>query len=338
MTPIEQFQRALVMADDEHQFQHVPVDWWDAPAQVWRPSVLEAVSGDAHTRVHAEIVAPVETPDAVDFVAKRVLIQELRPSLLLDEGLAEFFTTRYTLELLESLMPCIERASSSERRALNAILCELLETYETSFKVWTRAFSTGSAAGTEPCADVWTERAVASEQLPHAHIDLDTVDLFDAVGGSADGSLDCAPVALWDEAAGRWRPTMLLNATGDMEQFLPRSRIQVLVPGDPVAVRTVSGSLACPLDLADSCFSLVALPILARDCLRMHGALRSAGFGNDEVAAHPFMIAFVKMLAGAADEWGALFEEGLEGAAPEPRVDPLAPELWGMAQFGPRQD
>ncbi len=331
----ERFQQAVATASDDRMFAHVPVDWWDAPAQVWRPSVLESRSEGETT--HASIMAPgldEQSVTEVNYVAKRVAISELRPSRLVDEAIAQFFTTRYTLELVDTLMPCLDMASTEERNQLDIVLNDLLEVYTTSYETWLQAYARGSREGLAVDA-AWDDHAVDAALLPRRRRLLaGSSDIFTAIEAEARrGAIDCSPVALWDEEARIWRPTMMLGATGDAEQFSPGARVDVLVPGEPVDVIAVSGAMLQPLEIADTCFSLIAIPVLARDYLRMHDALKAAGFDATDAAAHPFVISFARMLAGAADEWSGLFEDGLPGAAPEPRVTPLHPTQWGLT-FG----
>ena len=68
-----------------------------------------------------------------------------------------------------------------------------------------------------------------------------------------------------------------------------------------------------------------------RDYLRIHEALSSTGLDAMAMAAHPTIIAFSRMLDGAAEEWRGVYDEGLQGPAPEPRVVPLPPSAWGFS-------
>ena len=329
------FHEALATAVDARQFSHVPVDWWDAAAGLWRPTVVEQTCDvEAGPRSHAQVLVPVlegEERKLVIVMPRRVRISDLRPSQLLDESIAQFFTTRYTLEMLDSLMPCVNRVALEEQMQLRAVIDELLAANHAAYAAWMRAYTEGAPHQLFGVASVWDERAIDESRLPH----IGAHDVFAAIDRGRDaGEIHCSPVALWDETARCWRPTMMLDAQRQDPRLEPHREDQVLVPGEPVDVAVVPGALIQPIDIADTCFSLLAIPVLARDYLRMHEALRSAGLSARAVAAHPSMIAFARMLHGAAEEWRAVYEEGLLGPAPEPRVRPLHPSLWGFTSDG----
>jgi hypothetical protein len=309
------------------------VDWWDADAQRWRPTIIERTSEDeAGWRSHVQIIVPVTggvEHDLVIVMSRQVRIADVRPSQLLDEYIVQFFSTQYTLEMIESLMPCIRRVTLEEQAQLRGVVEELVATNRETYAGWLRAFTTGAEPDSATSTDVWEERAIDPARLPDAGAD----DVFAAVRRSrAAGEIQCSPVALWDETARRWRPTMMLDAVAGDGHFRPGREDQVLVPGEPVDVALVSSSLLQPIDIADTCFSLLAIPVLARDFLRMHEALASAGLAAAAIAAHPSMIALARMLHGAAEEWRGVYEDGLIGPAPEPRVAQLHPSLWGFTR------
>jgi hypothetical protein len=329
------FHEALATAIDVQQFAHVPVDWWDASAARWRPTVVERTcDSDTGRRTHVNVMVPVpegEERNLVIVMPRRVSITNVRPSQLLDEGIAQFFTTRYTLEMLESLMPCVNRVALEEQMQLRGVIDELHQANLTAYATWMRAFAEGAADDVVGSTAPWLERALDESRLPRvgAH------DVFSAIDRGRDaGEIHCSPVALWDETARCWRPTMMLDAATHDPRLEPYREDQVLVPGEPVDVAVVPATLIQPIDIADTCFSLLAIPVLARDYLRMHEALRSAGLSSRAVAAHPSMIAFARMLHGAADEWRGVYEEGLLGPEPQPRVQPLHPSLWGFTSDG----
>lgn len=323
MRSAHRFQHALATAADADLFRHLPVDWWDISASCWRPTVLLEAAADAGmSRTHVVVAAPLQRSEGETAAvgSRTVRIDELRLSTRVDDDIAQFFTTLYTLELIDLLTPCIEQASLAERTQLHAIVDQLHGIHGGAVESWSQAFDRG----------VVDERDSATET--HATTARTPADVFEALQPERMGDeISCSPVVLWDEEAELWRPTVLLGATGDDEQFRPWQDVRVLVPGDPVDVATVPGSLLRPIDLADACFSLIAIPVLARDFMRLHDALAAAGLDREEIAAHPSFISFSRMLDGAADEWRAVFDEGLPGSAPEPRVIPLHPSLWGLA-------
>ena len=127
-----------------------------------------------------------------------------------------------------------------------------------------------------------------------------------------------------------WRPTILIGATGAPSQFMPTSKVRIIIPDLPIAIREVCGADLKPLDIATAGFSLCALPVLLRDILQMHHGLTACGAGDFDVQFDPMLCAIGEMVTGAAREWGGQFALGLPGSAPEPRVVPLHPELWGL--------
>jgi len=145
------------------------------------------------------------------------------------------------------------------------------------------------------------------------------------------GEICCSPVAHWDDADGRWRPTVIVGATSDAGQFSPTADVRILVPGDVVRCETVSGSTLQPLDLEDTPFSLFAVPVVARDVLRLHESLRTAGLDPAQIAGHPVLVGLVELLQGAAGEWMDAWDRGLDGPAPRPVVVALSPGLWGFS-------
>lgn len=315
----------------------MPVDWWDEASQVWRCTVIDA--GDElppATRTHVCVVAPFpdrQASAAITYVPQRVAITDLRPSRLVTDRIAQFFTTRYTLEMLDALMPCIERASQHEQAMLRRVLNELIDLYSETYDIWAAAYYAG-ADRDDPGSD-WRPTSLDRECLPRRRTVFFVEprhDVFAAIEAERrDGEISCCPVAMWDENADLWRPTMLLGATGSEDQFSPSANVSVLIPGHPVATARVAGSLLEPLDIADTCFSLFAIPVLARDLLRMQEGLEAAGFTTDEVLEHPFMVSATRMLSGAAGEWRLAFDLGLDGPPPEPRVALLEAGLWGCS-------
>src|ERR1700688_3487875 len=105
MSSVDHFRFALARNDAGNEFRNVLVDWWDSIAGVWRPSVLENAAAQAgYARSHVDIAVPSRHPHATPELAcevKRVRIADLRPSRLVNDSIARFFTARYALEVLE---------------------------------------------------------------------------------------------------------------------------------------------------------------------------------------------------------------------------------------------
>ena len=332
------FHHAVAAAIDDHQFAHIPVDWHDATVDAWRPTVLVRGLGAAGFREEAEILVPVSEGFERELVAvttRRVAIIDLRPSELITEGSARFFSTRYTLEMLDALMPTIDAAGPEERRQLRNIADELVRANHQSYKDWADLYW---YPGNRSDLASWQQFALDTSELPRyaaARAEKGT-GLFNAIDRHRlAGEITCSPVAVWDETSRRWRATILLDATGDERQFRAGHDAIILIPGDPVDTAVVPGSLLQPIDISDACFSLLAIPLLGRDFLRMQDALLAAGMPETQVAAHPCIIAFARMLRGAAGEWQGIYEEGMAGPEPQPRVTPLPPSMWGFTSGDP---
>ena len=328
------FQQALATSADDFQFAYLPVDWWDAPSYVWRTVILESLVKTSSDSKLASVITPNggDISAGSSLVTRTVAIKDLRLSRNLDEGMQQFLTVRYTLDLVKSLKPCIDSASEEEQCQIAEVVADLNVDFERGYLRWSEAYLRGCPDSISRALES-TESALlrgATNQLRGGH--GERVDLLSAVAAEqASGAIVCAPVALWDESAARWRATLMLNATGDSTQFLPQARAKVLVPGRPVDVLEVSGAVVQPLDIPDSCFSLIALPVIARDLIRIHDALLSARLSAAEVQQHPSVVGLVKLLDSAADEWVGLFEDGMDGPAPQPRVVPIDPALWGLS-------
>jgi hypothetical protein len=326
-------QRALASAPDGDVFQHLPVEWWDQTASVWRPSILIGAGDHAAPRTHFEIAIPDLSHESVaEEPARRVAIDELRLAQEIPAALLKFYSARYTLSMLDSLMPCIARASDEEQHALRGVLTDILQVYSDNHDVWAKAFLVGRR-DSGPVAEAPNVFAGGRMELRGRRAGLSlggrARNIFTVLENDSEGTdLSCAPVALYDEELRVWRPTMVIGAVDDEAQYYPSSDVRVLVPADPVDVITVPGSLLDPLDIGDTCFALFAIPVVARDLLRMHRALRQSGLDERARNAHPMLRAVAAMLRGATEEWRAAFSAGMRGAPPQPRVVPLSPGAW----------
>jgi len=336
MSSVDHFRYALARNDAGNEFRNVLIDWWDADASVWRPSVLEnAAAQPGYARSHVDIAIPSRRPATRPELAceiKRVRIADLRPSRLVNDSIARFFTARYALEVLDDLQPCIDSSSEADKTQLEAVTRDLHRTFRESFTAWSQAFETGSD-GSFPSGILFhisdDTSVVNSLHQPEleAGVAMETFRRELTVG-----ELSCSPVAWWDESEQTWRPTILIGATGSQSQFMPSARVQILALGEPFTIRTVCGADLRPVDIATAGFSLCALPVLVRDVLRMDETLTACGVDATELCFQPMLAAVAEMLSGAAREWRNQYENGLPGSAPEPRVMPLAPSLWGLAE------
>ena len=335
MNQVERFRSALSAQGSAKDYHNVLVDWWDGTAGVWRPSMVDGRGEgfDSSFRSHVDILFP-ESFDLYGRGAcetRSVRISDLRPSRLISDSIARFFTTRYALEILEDLEPCIDGGRDADRAQLETVARDLRRVYQETFSQWKDLFETGSA------------EAGAEGTLCHVSDDLDVLKALsrtDTPAGAAlqtfrneliAGEMSCSPVAWWDENGRTWRPTILVGATGAPSQFMPNSRVRIVLPDQPLAIRQVCGADLKPLDIAAAGFSLCAMPVLLRDILQLHRGLIACGFGDFDVQFDPMLCAIGEMLTGATREWGAQFALGLPGAAPEPRVVPLHPEMWGLS-------
>ena len=228
------------------------------------------------------------------------------------------------------MAPCIENSNAADKAQLAAVERDLHRTYRESFADWQKAFEEGSS-GETPAGTLF--------HISDDHSVIDSLRLSNSPSGQAmemfrgelfSGELSCSPVAWWDEMERTWRPTMLIAATGTSLQFMPSARVKIIVPGTPFELRVVCGADLRPLDIATAGFSMCALPVLVRYVLRMHETLVSCGVESDELQTQPMLAAVSEMVLGAAREWRGQFQQGMPGPAPEPRITPLAPTMWGL--------
>lgn len=334
MSPTERFRSALARDGGVKDFHNIPVDWWDSRAGVWRPSILDARSDGFQSafRSHVDILfpEPVLLASSAGCELRSVRIADLRPSRLLSDRILRFFSTRYALEVLEDLEPCIVSGHEADRTQLQSVARDLRKGYHESLSVWRDLFEQGSKGDT------------IDGTLCHVADDLEIMAALSRPGTYAGaalqifrselmaGEVSCSPVAWWDENSRTWRPTMLIGATGAPAQFMPTAKVRIVVPDAPFAIKEVCGADLKPLDIATAGFSLCALPVLIRDLLQMHRAMVAAGAGDCDVQFDPMLAAVAEMVTGAAREWGAQFTKGAPGDAPEPRVVALHPEFWGL--------
>ena len=332
------FPLAVTNAAAHDAFAHVPVHWWDQAASVWRPTVIDrrVPRPDGGVPTHVDILMAFAADREASPLAvstARVAISSLRLASAVSTADIHFYTARYTLAMLDSLMPVINRFAHDEQEHLREMIDQLVATYTDGHDEWGARY----AAGVQECDSV-REGAVRSlvsgERREGARLGAVhdyTVDIYSAIEiERSTGSISCEPVAVYDEAAGRWRPTVIVGSTGDASQFLPSSTVRVMTPGAAVSVTSVNGALVAPLAMENSSLCVFAIPMLARDFLRMHDALLEAGVPAADVAVHPMLAALSRMLNGAAEEWRELWNTGLAGAPPSTRTTSLSPTLWGL--------
>ena len=332
MTPLESFHLALASVPDGTRLRHLPVDWWDGPAGVWRPTVVEGAAVlTTGTRSMVDIAVPagsVAEGGALVHLTRVVPIAQLRPSQLTSELVARFFSTRYSMEIVDNLRHRVARFSTDERLRLQDVMRELLAAYRESHDSWLEAYTSGARA------DSFWGRLFSDADAAVPTIEPDPTaaaaagELLTELG---DARIECSPVAWWDESSRRWRPVILIGSSSDRRRFAPASRVSILVPVPSPHLIIVSGADLDPLHDADCRFSLWATPVMARDLLRITDLLRAGGLTQEQVSGQPLMDKLARMIHGALCEWGQSFEAGLDNDPPPPRVVPLPPSLWGLS-------
>src|SRR5579863_6409756 len=90
--PREELHQALLTSTCERSFSDVPVDLWDASAEVWRPtSIVRLLGGVWDVGRDVEVLAP----DSLGASINRVSIAKVRLSRLLTAGVSRYWVARY---------------------------------------------------------------------------------------------------------------------------------------------------------------------------------------------------------------------------------------------------
>jgi hypothetical protein len=335
MEQLSAFHRNLATAQDI-EFHNLAVDWWDGDSLVWRPTVIEGrcpeKRGGDYRYVEISVPQPGFGGQRVAYGVKQVAITDVRPSRLVNERIARYFTTRYALDVIDDLHECVQSTGRQERDQLRGVVADLKRVQKESFESWLTAFTAGASPFDEQITlgNEYRESSDANNLIQHLN---DSDGLFAAIarmGTEMDGS----PVAFWDEDGRRWRATLMLNPVTDDSVFSYSSRVEIMAPAMPATVHTVCGADLKPIDIADAGFSLCALPVVARDFAKLYQASITSGIGAEAAAAQPILVSLAKMVTGAATEWAEGYDSGIEGEAPHPQIVALPPEYWGFSTEG----
>src|SRR5206468_528464 len=122
--------------------------------------------------------------------------------------------TRYTLELLGSLEPALERSAAADRDAVESVRAELAETEAATQPEWARAFMLGEPDGVGVDVPLWDAQPISEADLPGTDAVGAHETLYGAIDAErANGEICCSPVAYWDEDDRMWRPTVIVGAS-----------------------------------------------------------------------------------------------------------------------------
>jgi len=148
--PREELHQALLTSTCERSFGDVPIDWWDASAEVWRPtSIVRLLGGVWDASRDVEVLVP----DAGGTSLTRVSIAHVRLSRLLTAGVSRYWVARYQKLLVLRL---IEQATllGGEPDPLRRLGARLRHQEALGFDVWATAYVTGAGDGVEYAPEV----------------------------------------------------------------------------------------------------------------------------------------------------------------------------------------
>jgi hypothetical protein len=134
--------RALASTDDPVRGRHLPVDWWDAPCGVWRPTALVAVGAAGRAPQSAEVLRPAGDATGIQAVD----LGRLRACRLLTPGVASYWVLRHRLLLMLALVE-EEPSGSAGAATILAAIHELRPRLMLAHDVWRAAHRRGSPPG-----------------------------------------------------------------------------------------------------------------------------------------------------------------------------------------------
>jgi hypothetical protein len=143
--PREELHQALLTSTCERSFSDVPVDLWDASAEVWRPtSIVRLLGGVWDVGRDVEVLAP----DSMGASINRVSIAKVRLSRLLTAGVSRYWVARYQKLLVLRL---IEQATllGGEPDPLRRLAARIRHQEALGRDVWATAYLTGARDGVE---------------------------------------------------------------------------------------------------------------------------------------------------------------------------------------------
>ena len=139
----EDLHQALLTSTCERAFRDVPVDWWDEPAGVWRPtSIVRVLGGVWDASRDVEVLIPGDDGTSV----RRVSIAGVRLSRLLTAGVSRYWVARY-LRLL--VLRLIEQAvmTGADLDPLPRVATCLRHRESLGRDVWATAYLAGARDG-----------------------------------------------------------------------------------------------------------------------------------------------------------------------------------------------
>jgi hypothetical protein len=136
----EDLHQALLTSTGDRAFGDVPVDCWDEPAEVWRPTSISRVLGGVwDARRDVEVLTP-----GVDATSlRRVSIAQVRLSRLLTAGVSRYWVARYQRRLVLRL---IEQADvpADELDPLRRVAARLRHEESLGYDIWATAYRAGA--------------------------------------------------------------------------------------------------------------------------------------------------------------------------------------------------
>ncbi len=143
--PRDELHQALLTSTCERSFEDVPIDWWDASIDAWRPtSIVRLLGGVWDVGRDVEVLVP----DTGGPSAARVSIAQVRLSRLLTAGVSRYWVARYQKLLVLRL---VEQAAvlGGDPDPLRRLAARLRHQESLGYDVWATAYSTGARDGVE---------------------------------------------------------------------------------------------------------------------------------------------------------------------------------------------
>ncbi len=148
--PREELHQALLTSVCDRSYCDVPIDRWDEPAGVWRPtSIVRLLGGVWDTRRDLEVLIPESGGTSL----VRVSIARVRLSRLLTAGVSRYWVARYQRMLVLRL---IEQAAllGDETDSLSRLAARLRHEESLGHDVWATAYLAGAQEGVEYDAEI----------------------------------------------------------------------------------------------------------------------------------------------------------------------------------------
>ena len=136
--PRDELHQALLTSTGERSFEDVPVDWWDASIDAWRPtSIVRLLGGVWDVARDVEVLVP----DAGGPSPARISIAHVRLSRLLTAGISRYWVARYQKILVLRL---VEQASvlGADPDPLRRLAARLRHQETLAYDVWATAYLT----------------------------------------------------------------------------------------------------------------------------------------------------------------------------------------------------